>query len=140
MIADISDASPQGIKDVLLVIGFLIGIGGGLMALLRKPVPVPQPMVTQRSPEWASAAGVQKLASEVDDLRKELHSQRDAIHRDLRIAVDAISAAGEKRAIDIHNRIEPLSQCIHTQAGTLAEITRLVHDINTRLPRDARKG
>lgn len=106
--ADISDASPQGIKDTLLVIGTLLGLAGGVLALIRKPQVIPQPMETRKSPDYVHR-------HEFNDLKAEIHTHRAEMQEMER----RLSEQGEKRAVDIHSRIGPIAEAVAEIRGRL---------------------
>ena len=152
--ADIADVPDSFWK--YFSIAFMV-VGGVLLTLWKatRPAPppthIPQPMITREQEEWATAAGVKELARKVDENERraeakiaELHAAlnglREHFTQSLNSAVQTIAGNGESRVIKIHDRIEPLSQCVHDLAGRFSELSRLVHDILNRLPAGQRKG
>lgn len=96
-LADIADASPQGIKDTLLVIGTLLGLAGGVLALLRKPQVFPQPVQTQEAERYATARGVESLAQQLTALRSDVSTLKVEFRDKLDEKISAV-----------HGRLDPL--------------------------------
>lgn len=144
MVADIADVPADWLKWAVVFLFAGVSLITAVYAAWFKksaaPTNIPQPLTTQKAPEWATAAGVQNLARELDDLRREVHNQREIVRTEIQNMMTRITDAGEARAIAIHNRIEPLSHCLHQQSGQLAEISQLVHNLLSRVPASVRKG
>jgi len=128
--SQLGEVAPAAVKDWLLILGFLVGLAGGIFSILRR---VPQPLRTREDAEFATAAGVQKLAAEVDDIRRELNEQRHTLTKELNTMEQRISRAGEERVVAIHERLQPLTAELHQLKGTLAEVSHSVHQIANQL-------
>lgn len=111
--SDITGASPQGIKDVLLVLSTLLGLAGGVLALVRKPQVLPQPLHTQEAEKWATARGVEALAATVSALQSGVHEvkvEMSGLRSEYRDHVD-------EKVTAIHTRLDPVIRGLEHMLG-----------------------
>lgn len=134
ILADIADVPSDWLKWLVVV---LIAVATPLITLLKKPV---SPVVTKEADEYATAEGVQKLSQRIDTIEREISGFRQSTTDRLHNMETAILAKGEERAIGIHGRIEPLAATVHEISGQMDTISRLVHDLLSRVPASVRKG
>lgn len=110
--------------------------------LLAKPkteavsAPIPTPVIVQEQPEYAKAKGVKDLSDRVSGIDDDLHKLKNELSREQAAMEARLSAQGEKRAVDIHNRIEPLATKLANMDGRLTQladnVTALVRMMTAR--------
>ncbi len=110
-------------------------------ALFKKAPQIPQPVITRKDNEYATAEGVRNLSGRVESVDDDVKELREEIHA----REKALSKDAETRAAEIYkalnDRLLPLSQALHDLAGQVKEIANQVHLINSRqLNRSERKS
>ena len=97
--------------SVINTLATLVTLAVAVKALTKKDrvqeaVKIPQPLVTSKAPVHVTTEEFARLEGEVKELRTALESK-----------LSDNNAAGEARAVEIHNRITPLSNKLHELAG-----------------------
>lgn len=111
---------------VLNTLVCLLTLAVSIKALLTKrdkapeAVKIPQPLVTARAPVHVTTDQFSRLEGEV----KELGDQLGALSRELTAKLEANNRAGEERAVQIHNRIGPLSDRLHEVVGQVGMLVQ----------------
>lgn len=119
----------QSVLNVLLV---LLGAGALIIGMRRR---MPQPLRVAAEANFATEGGVKALAKRLEEAVRDAAAVRKEMHEmELRL-----SAAGEERAIKIHDRLGPIISEVHSLAGQVGEISKLLHELIQNLPRSARR-
>ena len=82
-----------------------------VVSLTRKPVQpahLPQPMIVQEAPQYASVAGVKSLDERLQRLEQTMTRVTERVTSEISEAEDALSKEGESRAVRINERIDSL--------------------------------
>ena len=135
--ASASDLDPSWLSNAFT---FLCA-AAALYATFRKPRgEVPQPLITRPDAEWATAEGVRNLSQRVKGVDDDIRHLREAVHeREKQYIKDAESRSSEIYDA-LHERLAPISQCLHDLTGQVKELATQVHAINAKLLRPERKA
>ena len=114
---DASDLSADWLKNLAI----FICSGAAVYAAFKKqptPAKMPQPLEVKPAAEYATASGVQAIASRVTLLDNDVSAFKTAIVTQINGIKDEIGRQGEQRAVRINERIDDLVLAIGELRGS----------------------
>lgn len=122
---------PEGhvLRDVLMiafaflgVVGTMVSIALGVRNLLKKDTPFPQPVKTEKSPEYVSMREHQQLRADHQALAAQVQHVSTTLTNRIEEVKDDLMTAGEARAVKIHERLNTLIETAFETRGRLEAI------------------